>query len=63
MNKAEREDFERQLDQTERRITAMNRLAAAFERVADAQEAGVVYQTGRGDAITAYVASKGDTKQ
>jgi hypothetical protein len=44
MNKAERQDQERVFDQKEREIAATLRLAAAFERVADAQEIATGYR-------------------
>ena len=39
MTRSEREAVERQAEQTRLNTEALNRLAAAFERVADAQEA------------------------
>jgi hypothetical protein len=58
LNKTERKDYERQFDQSERSIEAMNRLAAAFERVARAQEVNVKLQPGGETLLDAAVATE-----
>jgi hypothetical protein len=58
LNKQERKDYEQQLDQSERSIEAMNRLAAAFERVALAQEVNVKLQPGGEVLLDAAIATE-----
>lgn len=58
MNRQERKDYEKQLDQSERSIEAMNRLAAAFERTARAQEVNVKLQPGGETLLDAAVATE-----
>lgn len=50
--------MERQYDQRERSIAATNRLATAFEQMADAQVASINLQPGGPAALAAVKAAK-----